>query len=106
MVLMLPYFNILYSCLYEKFRFFSFGRTILLTKIVNKFWIAEYYRKILCQATDVSLFCCNLRFEVLVVVKMTVLFFWVVTPCGLLGRYSILAEDGDSIILQNIGICL
>jgi hypothetical protein len=29
-----------------------------------------------------------------------------VTPCGLLGRYSILAEDGDSIILQNIGICL
>jgi hypothetical protein len=28
------------------------------------------------------------RFVILVVLKTTMLFFWVVTPCGLLGRYK------------------
>jgi hypothetical protein len=29
-----------------------------------------------------------LRFEVLTAVKMSVLFFWVVTLCGLVGKYQ------------------
>jgi hypothetical protein len=29
----------------------------------------------------------NVRFEALMVKKMTVPFFWVVTPCKLVGRY-------------------
>jgi hypothetical protein len=29
----------------------------------------------------------NVRFEVLMVVKMMMLLFWVLTPCGLTGRY-------------------
>jgi hypothetical protein len=28
------------------------------------------------------------RFEVLTAVKTPMLFFWIVTPCGLLGRYQ------------------
>jgi hypothetical protein len=32
--------------------------------------------------------CYYVRFEVLTVVKMTMLFFWVVTPCRLVGRYQ------------------
>jgi hypothetical protein len=39
------------------------------------------------------------RFEVLTVVKMMML-FWVVTPCRLR------AEDGDSMFLRNDGIYL
>jgi hypothetical protein len=30
--------------------------------------------------------------EVLMAVKMSVLFFWVVTPCGLVGRYQCYGE--------------
>jgi hypothetical protein len=29
-----------------------------------------------------------MRFEVLTAVEMTTLFFWVVTPCGLVGGYQ------------------
>jgi hypothetical protein len=29
-----------------------------------------------------------MRFEVLIAVKMLMLAFWVVTPCGLVGRYQ------------------
>jgi hypothetical protein len=32
------------------------------------------------------------RFEVLTAVKMLMLFFWVVTPCGLVGRYQLFEE--------------
>jgi hypothetical protein len=32
------------------------------------------------------------RFEVLTAVKMSVLFLWVVTPCGLIGRYQHFGE--------------
>jgi hypothetical protein len=44
------------------------------------------------------------RFEVPTAAKMSVLFFWVVTPCGLVGRYQcfrerlvfiFILEDGD-----------
>jgi hypothetical protein len=38
------------------------------------------------------------RLEVLTAVKMSMLFFWVVTPCGLVGRYSM--------FLRNFGIYL
>jgi hypothetical protein len=30
----------------------------------------------------------SVRFEVLTAVKITMLFFWVVTPCGLISRYQ------------------
>jgi hypothetical protein len=40
----------------------------------------------------------NLRFEVLTAVRMTMLFFWVVTPCS--------PEDGNSMFLRNVGIYL
>jgi hypothetical protein len=44
------------------------------------------------------------RFEVLTVVRMTMLFFWIVTPCRLIDRHQrfeeivsiFRAEDGDS----------
>jgi hypothetical protein len=29
-----------------------------------------------------------MRFEVLTAVKMSMLLFWIVTPCGLVGRYQ------------------
>jgi hypothetical protein len=50
------------------------------------------------------------RFKVLTAVKMTS-FFWVVTPCGLAGRYQHFKchfnpEDGDSTFLQNVGTYL
>jgi hypothetical protein len=55
-----------------------------------------------------------LGFEVLTVVKMSMLFFWVVMLCGLIGRYQCYGEtvsifnpeDGDGMFLQNIGIYL
>jgi hypothetical protein len=31
---------------------------------------------------------CVRRFEVTTAVKMSMLIFWVVTPCGLVGRYQ------------------
>jgi hypothetical protein len=31
----------------------------------------------------------NVRFEVLTAVKMSMLVFWVVTSCGLVGRYRV-----------------
>jgi hypothetical protein len=34
----------------------------------------------------------NMRFEVLVAVKMSVLVFWLVTPCGFVGRYQHFGE--------------
>jgi hypothetical protein len=34
----------------------------------------------------------HFRFEVLTAVKMSMLFFWVVTPCGLVGRYQRFGE--------------
>jgi hypothetical protein len=42
---------------------------------------------------------------------MSVLVFWVVKPCGLVGRYqrfegTFSPEDGDSIFLRNVGIYL
>jgi hypothetical protein len=57
-----------------------------------------------------------MRFEVLTVVKTSVLVFWVVTLCGLAYRYQHLGgtyclcifspEDGDIMFLRNTGICL
>jgi hypothetical protein len=41
-----------------------------------------------------------LEFEVLTAVRMTMLLFWVLTPCRL-G-----AEDGDSTFFRNVGIYL
>jgi hypothetical protein len=62
------------------------------------------------------------RVEVLMAVKMSMLLFWVVTPCGIVGRYqrfgwtcclhlqpsSVIfrTEDGDSVFLRNFGIYL
>jgi hypothetical protein len=44
-------------------------------------------------------------------VKKLILVFWVVTPCGLVGRHkhfeeTYYPEDGDSMFPQNIGIYL
>jgi hypothetical protein len=52
-----------------------------------------------------------MRFEVLTVVKMLMLVFWVATPCGLVGRYEHTAstfspEDGGSMFLRNAGVYL
>jgi hypothetical protein len=59
-----------------------------------------------------------MRVEALRAVKMSMLVFWVVTPCGLVGRYHISEkhtvsifrvfglEDGNSMFLQNVDICL
>lgn len=41
------------------------------------------------------------RSEVLTVVKVPMLVYWVVTPCGTVSRY---AEDGGNMSLQNVGI--
>jgi hypothetical protein len=58
--------------------------------------MASYWRKSRCA-----------RFEVLMVVRMTVLLFWVEMLCRLTGRYQHFgAEDGDIMFLQNVGICL
>jgi hypothetical protein len=57
------------------------------------------------------------RSEVLTALKMTMLFFWVVTPCGLVGRYQHFGETyclhfqdrpehGDSMFNRNFGIYL
>jgi hypothetical protein len=35
--------------------------------------------------------------------KMKMMMFWVVTSCGLVGRYP---EDGDGMFLRNAGIYL
>jgi hypothetical protein len=55
-----------------------------------------------------------MRYKVHTAMKMSMLVLWVVTPCELVGRYQCLAgtyclfspEDGGSIFLRNIGICL
>jgi hypothetical protein len=39
----------------------------------------------------------DLRFEVLTAVKMSMLVFWVVTLCGLVGRYQRFGEQTASI---------
>jgi hypothetical protein len=50
-----------------------------------------------------------MRFEVLTVERMT---FWLVELCKLVGRYQYFREtyfspeDGNSMFLQNVGICL
>jgi hypothetical protein len=47
---------------------------------------------------------------VLMAVKMSMLVLWVITPCGLVGRYqrfgATYREDGGSIFLWNVGIYL
>jgi hypothetical protein len=47
-----------------------------------------------------------MRFEVLMKVNKSILVFWVVTSCGLVGRYihfveTYYPEDGGSMSLQN-----
>jgi hypothetical protein len=37
-----------------------------------------------------------MKFEVLTAVKMSMLVFWVVMPCGLVGRYKLLEEHTAS----------
>jgi hypothetical protein len=47
------------------------------------------------------------RFEILTAVKMSMSFFWAVTPCDLIGRYQcsiFKADAGDSMFVQNAGI--
>jgi hypothetical protein len=41
-----------------------------------------------------------LRFEVLAAVKMSMLVFWAVRPCGLAGSYR---DDGGRLFLRNVG---
>jgi hypothetical protein len=60
----------------------------------------------------------KVRVEVLTVVEMSMLFFWVMTPCGLADSYQRFGEtqayslhlhspeDGDSMFLRNVGNCL
>jgi hypothetical protein len=55
------------------------------------------------QASDKTL-SFHMRSEVFMAVKMSMLVFWVVMPCGLVGRYS--AEDGGSMFLHEVGIYL
>jgi hypothetical protein len=45
----------------------------------------------------------NMRFEVLIAVKMSMLVFWVVMPCEFVGRYQ---RFRPSMFLQNVGIFL
>jgi hypothetical protein len=49
-----------------------------------------------------------MKSEILTAVKMLMLVFWVITPCGLVGRYQRFcrAEGGDSrpMFLRNVGI--
>jgi hypothetical protein len=42
-----------------------------------------------------------LRYDILIAVKMSVLIFWVIVPCGLVGTYQCFfsPEDGDSMFL-------
>jgi hypothetical protein len=53
-----------------------------------------------------------MRFEILMVVKISMSDFWVVTPCRLASRYQCFRgtycfpEDGNSIFLQKTGIYL
>jgi hypothetical protein len=54
-----------------------------------------------------------MRFELLSAVKMLMLVFWVVTPCGLVRRYHRFGgtytsgpEDGGRMFLRNIGVYL
>jgi hypothetical protein len=51
-------------------------------------------------------------FEILTAVKMSIFVFWVLTPCGLVGRYHRFGgthfnpEDGGSVFIRNDGICV
>jgi hypothetical protein len=56
-----------------------------------------------------------MRFEVPNAVKISMLVFWVVTPCGLAGRYkhfeeytisNLSPEDGDNMFLRNVDLDL
>jgi hypothetical protein len=51
-----------------------------------------------------------MRFEVLTEVKLPMLVFWVVTPCGKVDRYQHFGgfnpEDGGSVFLRNVDIYL
>jgi hypothetical protein len=55
----------------------------------------------------------NVRFELPTAVRITVLFPWVVTSCGLVGAYQrfgetycvVSAEDGDGVFLRNVSVC-
>jgi hypothetical protein len=39
-----------------------------------------------------------MRFEVFSVVKMSMLVLWVITPCGLVGRYSRFGETSSGLL--------
>jgi hypothetical protein len=41
-------------------------------------------------------------FEVLTGVNMTMLFFWVVTPCGLVGRYKHFGETYNILKMETV----
>jgi hypothetical protein len=47
-------------------------------------WVPTFSRNVKERLKNIYL---NVRFEVLTAVKMSLLFLWVVTPCGLVGRY-------------------
>jgi hypothetical protein len=42
--------------------------------------------------TGLSDYTRNMRYEVVTVVRMTMLFFWIETPCRLVGRYQRFGE--------------
>jgi hypothetical protein len=42
------------------------------------------------------------RFEVLTAANISMLEFWVVTPCGLVGRYQCFGETAVSIIMAEV----
>jgi hypothetical protein len=51
--------------------------------------------------------CSEMRFEVLTAVKISIMVFWVVTPCGLAGTYhrfggTYCPEDGCSMFVQSL----
>jgi hypothetical protein len=56
-----------------------------------------------------------MKFEVLATMKILMMIFWIVTPCGLVGRYQRVREtyylyfspeDGYSMFRRNVGIDL
>jgi hypothetical protein len=71
---------------------------IIRTTANSEVFISDFY------TSSTGKFCpTRMRFEVLTAIKMPMLVFWVVTPCGLLGGYP---EDGGSMFLRNVGIYL
>jgi hypothetical protein len=76
-------------------------------EITQVFLSRKLFYKIRFRTSQITTKPISVTSEVLTAVKMSLLVFWEVTPCGLVGRYlRFSTEDGGNMFFRNVGTYL